>query len=281
MLKKGILKIESIKIKGHGAVILTGPSGCGKGEIANYIMDMFSLNKEYHLSMGQILRDIITMSRADKDFLKKLNDNYNISTDISIFDDANNPSEVITKAKQYREQLKTMIKKDPFFKDMQILSQYAWLTYAVANGLLVPKDWTNRILEAKFESNPDLCKSIFLIDGYPRTIPAAVHMLKLFKKLDIPIIKVIHLSITKTEMIRRAKLRNRLDDNIQALENRFQFYIEQVQPSVDEMKRILGSEYVSLIDAHQPVFDENGSVNVEKSIRKVAKDVIEKIDLSF
>jgi adenylate kinase family enzyme len=281
MLKKGILKIESIKIKGHGAIILTGPSGCGKGEIANYIMDMFSLNKEYHLSMGQILRDIITMSRADKDFLKKLSDNYNISTEISIFDDANNPSEVITKAKQYREQLKTMIKKDPFFKDMQIPSQYAWLSYAVSNGLLVPKDWTNSILEAKFENNSDLCKSIFLIDGYPRTIPAAVHMLKLFKKLDIPIIKVIHLSITKTEMIRRAKLRNRLDDNIQALENRFQFYIEQVQPSVDEMKSILGSEYVSLIDAHQPVFYENGSVNVEKSIRKVANDVIETIDLSF
>jgi adenylate kinase family enzyme len=174
-----------------------------------------------------------------------------------------------------------MISKDPFFKNSKIISQYAWLCYAVSNGLLVPKEWTNKILEAKFENNKDLQHSIFLIDGYPRTIPAARHMLELFSKLEISIIKVIHLSITKSEMIRRAKLRNRLDDNYQALENRFQFYIEQVQPSVDEMKKILGSEYVALIDAHQPVFNQDGSVNIEYSIRKVAKDVMESLELSF
>ncbi len=281
MLKRSELKIKSIKVDGSGAIILTGPSGCGKGEIANYIFDMFSLDRKFHLSMGQILRDIINMSRENYEFLNMLGEKYKISMDISIFDSLNNPPEVVDKAKQFENELWNMIKKDPFFVDKQKPSQYAWLCYAVSNGLLVPKEWTNNILEAKFENNTELRHSIFLIDGYPRTIPAAKHMLELFSKLDISIIKVIHLSITKSEMIRRAKLRNRLDDNYQALENRFQFYIEQVQPSVDEMKRILGSEYVALIDAHQPVFNEDGSANIEDSIRKVAKDVMETLELTF
>lgn len=281
MVLRGRLSIKSINVGGCGAIILTGPSGCGKGEIAKYLVNVLQLENKYHLSMGEILRSIIIKAKSDKIFLDSLSNKYKISTKISIFNSKYNSSNVILKAEQYKDAIMKMINDDPFFENKEIISQFAWLCYAVSNGLLVPKEWTNKVLEANFENNEEIRKSIFLLDGYPRTISAAQHMLKLFERLEIPIIKIIHLSITKREMLRRAQLRDRFDDNITALENRFQFYIEQVQPSVDEIKRIIGSDSVVLIDAHQPVLGEDDKLDTTKSIHKVAKNVIKSLELEF
>jgi len=281
MIKKGCLSIKSINVEGKGAIILTGPSGCGKGEIARYLVNMFMLDEKFHLSMGEILRSLIEKARNDKDFLEILHSKYGISYKVSIFTPEYNSASVISKAEQHKSNIENMIKNDDFFPNKKEITQFAWLCYAVANGLLVPKEWTNKILEATFENNYDLRNALFLLDGYPRTTAAARHMIDLFDRLNIPIIKVIHLSITKTEMIRRTQLRNRNDDNMAALENRFQFYIEQVQPSVDEIKKILGCDSVSLIDAHQPVIEENGELNVLNSIEKVAKNVISSLNITF
>ncbi len=280
-IKNGVLSIKSIEVEGKGAIILTGPSGCGKGEIAKYLAEMFSIDDEYHLSMGEILRNLISKALTDKDFLKRLETKYNISNKISIFETNNNSQDLILKASKYKSELEYLIKNNPNFKDNKTITQFVWLYYAVNNGLLVPKEWTNNILEATFRENEKLRNALFLLDGYPRTIEASRHMLDLFSKLNIPVIKIVHLSITKSEMLRRARLRNRHDDNIKALENRFHFYIEQVQPSVDEMKKILGSDSVVLIDAHQPVFNNDGNMDVRKSIKKVAQNVLKSINLSF
>lgn len=279
MFRKSELRIESYNVSGCGAVILTGPSGCGKGEIANCLVKTFNLNKEFHLSMGEILRSIINKARTEKDFLQKLQNKYHISNEISIFDENNNDEKVLSKAKEHKERLAVYLNEDPFFTEKKKFTQFVWLNYAVNNGLLVPNEWTFKILEATFEENEKLRNSIFLIDGYPRTIEAARHMLDLFERVNIPVIKIIHLSITKREMIRRAKLRKRLDDNIESLENRFNFYIDQVQPSIDEMKMILGSDVVQLIDAHQPVFDKDGSLLLQESIENVAEDVINSLNI--
>lgn len=280
-VKKGFLSIKSIEVEGKGAIILTGPSGCGKGEIANYLARIFSIKKEYHLSMGEILRNLIDKSLKNKEFMSKLEAKYNISNKISIFNKNYNPENIVLKASEYKKELNVLINNDPNFKNNKDITQFVWLYYAVNNGLLVPKEWTNNILEATFQENNKLKNALFLLDGYPRTIDASRHMLGLFGKLEIPIVKIVHLSITKNEMLRRAKARKRLDDNTKALENRFQFYIDQVQPSVDEMKRILGSDAVALIDAHQPIFNDDGMIDISKSIEKVAKSVLESINLIF
>ncbi len=281
MLEKMKLKAKSVKIEGKGAIILTGPSGCGKGEVAKHIFEMFALDEKLHLSMGQMLRNIIAKSRNDDTFLVKLGEKYKISTNVSIFDETLNHKEVIEHALSHKKKLKAFIDQEDFFEDKHNMSQYAWLCYTVSNGLLVPELWTRYILEAAFNEDEALKNEVFLIDGYPRTIPAARHMLSLFKDLNIPIIKVVHLYITKNEMLRRAGARNRIDDKLEALENRFQFYIDKVQPSIDEMKRILGNDCVALIDAHQPVFNEDGQINVEESIKRVATDVINSLGISF
>jgi adenylate kinase family enzyme len=280
-VKNGILSIKSMEVEGKGAIILTGPSGCGKGEVAKYLAKIFSIDNKYHLSMGEILRNLINRALSEESFLKKLETKYNISNKVSIFDTKYNSENIVVKATQYKEELDYIIKNDPNLKNIKEVTQFVWLYYSVNNGLLVPKEWTNNILEATFKENEKLRNALFLLDGYPRTIEASKHMLNLFDRLDIPIVKIVHLSITKSEMLRRASLRNRHDDNIKALDNRFLFYIEQVQPSVDEMKKILGSDSVVLIDAHQPVFNNDDTMNVSKSIEKVAQSVLKSINLTF
>ena len=91
--------------------------------------------------------------------------------------------------------------------------------------------------------------------------------------MEVPILKVLHLSISKDEMRVRAGKRGRADDNADALNSRFDFYVENVQPSIDYIKTELGGSKVSLIDAHQPVFiEENGErkFHLKHSIDNVA-----------
>jgi adenylate kinase family enzyme len=96
---------------------------------------------------------------------------------------------------------------------------------------------------------------------------------------NIPIIKVVHLSISKDEMIKRALGRKRSDDKKESLERRYQFYIEHVQPSIDYLKVRLGSSKVTLIDAHQPVYNQLGIIDIEKSIKQVTLDVLKSLGL--
>ena len=121
--------------------------------------------------------------------------------------------------------------------------------------------------------NQDAYKSPFILDGYPRTIAAAEHLLGYLKSMEVPILKVLHLSISKDEMRVRAGKHGRADDKADALNSRFDFYVENVQPSIDYIKTELGGSKVSLIDAHQPVFiEENGErkFHLKHSIDNVA-----------
>jgi adenylate kinase family enzyme len=156
-------------------------------------------------------------------------------------------------------------------------SQLEWLEYCTMNGLLVPNRWTQDLIAAHIEHTPALRNSAFILDGYPRTVAAAKHLLELLRRVDIPVSMVLHLSISKQEMISRARLRGRQDDDEQALLSRYNFYVESVQPSVDFLKLELGPERVALIDAHQPVYEGSGAqrrLKLEDSISNVVTSVL-------
>jgi len=56
------------------------------------------------------------------------------------------------------------------------------------------------------------------------------------------------------------------------LRSRFEFYVENVQPSVDYLKTELGGDAVALIDAHQPAYvevDGKRTFHLERSIENV------------
>ncbi|MBN2795193.1 MAG: nucleoside monophosphate kinase [Clostridia bacterium] len=272
MIKQGEIKIkvEQVSVSGRGAIILTGPSSCGKGEVANGLRRFLDLPKTKHLSMGDMLRSTIYKARNDANFRNRLSTIYQIQDQISIFDEAYNDANLISKTDRYLSVL-----KDQYGS---FVSQLDWLEFCVQNGLLIPDQWTINIINAAFESEATLKDEIFIIDGYPRTVQAAEALLKTFENLDIPIIKVVHLSITKDEMIKRAMGRNRQDDQKESLERRYQFYVENVQPSIDYLKATLGSSYVSLIDAHQPIYIDS-QFDLSASIDKVTLDVVNALGL--
>lgn len=266
--------VEKVRVEGNGVIVLTGPSSCGKGEIAKSLCKFLSIPKERHLSMGEILR--ITIARAESDalFRNKLSEEYNISDKKSILDINENKIEIVNKAESYIDELKSFFKKE-----QNEISQLDWLQFCVNKGLLIPDEWTERIMEASIEGFCELHKDIFILDGYPRTIAAAQHLLATFNKLQIPVIKVLHLSITKHEMKNRALNRKRYDDTEDSLDRRYQFYIDKVQPCIDFLKKSLGANKVALIDAHQPVFLEDGTLDIETSINKVVLSAIQSLGL--
>ena len=234
--------VERVRVEGRGAVLLTGPSSCGKGEVAKAIRSFLSLSEAQHVSMGDVLRRTIRAARADDRFRRRLGEEFGISADVSIFDPGRNPRELIDKVRRYEGRVGRG-------SDAGGVSQLDWLDFCVNQGLLIPDDWTERIIDAHFDATPGLRDGIFILDGYPRTTVAAQRLLRTFGRLDIGVTKVVHLSITKEQMKLRAANRSRGDDTDEALESRYQFYIEKVQPCIDFLKRELGPGKVSLIDA--------------------------------
>jgi adenylate kinase family enzyme len=266
--------VEKVRVEGKGVILLTGPSSCGKGEIAKALCGFLSIPPHKHLSMGDILRNTVQKARQDQSFRHRLAEEYQISDGISIFERDSNKPEITDKAMQYREDLiKTLHLKDSF------ASQLDWLEFCVACGLLVPDEWTVRILDALLEHSPEYHDGIIILDGYPRTRVAAGFLLETLSRLRIPVIKVVHLSITKEEMKKRALSRKRLDDDEDSLERRYQFYIDKVQPCIEYLKYSLGTSAVALIDANQPVYGEDGQADIHASIGQVLLSVMEVLGL--
>lgn len=264
------VNVEKVSVAGAGAIILTGPSSCGKGEVAKQLRHFLSIPEALHFSMGNILRTTIDKARNEESFRILLESKYGISSSKLI----DNPkSHIISSEKymRYFDSIQGYYNKDTF-------SELDWLEFCVNNGLLIPDRWTVNIINAVFETTEGIKDKIFIVDGYPRTVVAAEELLATFERFDIPMFKVIHLSITKNEMKKRASHRNRADDTDESLESRYQFYIDNVQPSIDYMKETLGSHMVKLIDAHQAVWDQ-GNLDLDRSINNVVQSVLGALDL--
>ncbi|MFK7894391.1 MAG: nucleoside monophosphate kinase [Myxococcota bacterium] len=267
-----LVRVERIALRGPGVVILTGPSSCGKGEVASALCDLLSIDPNRHLSMGVILRSTVERSKSDSAFAAMLEEKYSLSKTVSIFDCIDTNDELTDKVMRHLEDLERYFGRKPsrFISDdvsgRPEVSQLEWLEFCTARGLLIPNRWTqdlisadiDRILKAKpgDEDGAANFKSPFILDGYPRTVAAAQHLLGFLRSSGVPVLKVLHLSISKAEMSARAGKRGRADDHEEALRSRFEFYVENVQPSVDYLKTELGGDAIALIDAHQPFFTE-------------------------
>lgn len=263
---RSLVRVERIALRGPGVVILTGPSSCGKGEVAAALCDMLSIDRGRHLSMGEILRSTVERSKADAKFSALLEGKYALSKSVSILDCIDSNDELEEKVRRYLPDLEKHFGRKPSrFVSEEVsgapfVSQLDWLEFCTASGLLIPNRWTQDLISAEIERivshEPDAHRAPFILDGYPRTVAAAQHLLAFLRSLEIPILKVLHLSISKAEMSARAGKRGRSDDNEEALRSRFEFYVENVQPSVDYLKTELGGDAVALIDAHQPAYVE-------------------------
>jgi len=264
-LPPSLVRVEKIALRGPGVVILTGPSSCGKGEVAQALCEMLSIDPERHLSMGGILRNTVERSKADKGYATLLAEKYSLANDVSIFECIDTTDELSEKVRRYQPELQKLFNRDI---SADGVSQLEWLEFCTIRGLLIPNRWTqdlisaeiDTILQTKNNDGTDSHGLPFILDGYPRTVAAAEHLLGFLNSVNVPVLKVLHFSISKDEMRSRAGKRGRADDHEEALRSRFEFYVENVQPSVDYMKTELGGSAISLIDAHQPEFYEEAGL---------------------
>jgi len=255
--------------------------------VANALCDLLSIDARRHLSMGAILRSTIERSKSDPDFMRLLEEKYALSRETSIFDCVDTTDELTQKVRRHLPGLERFFGRTPSrFISEELsgtpeVSQLEWLEFCTARGLLIPNRWTQDLISAEIErtlaSVDDEGDSPFILDGYPRTVAAARHLLSFLRSVEVPVLKVLHLSISKAEMTARAGKRGRFDDDEEALRSRFDFYVENVQPSVDYLKTELGGDRVALIDAHQPAFvqvDGERVFHLQRSIENVVSTAL-------
>jgi adenylate kinase family enzyme len=276
------LIIRDIEITGSGVIILTGPSSCGKGEIAKALCELLSIERDRWLSMGDILRRTYERARQP-DFVQLLQERYSISDQVPILGCIDSTPDLARKVEDQAVALAAdLARKRGAPADWRTTSQLDWLEYCTTHGLLVPNRWTQALIAADIQQLPELDRKIFLLDGYPRTRVAAERLLEDLAALDLPVLKVLHLSISKQEMLHRAGLRARIDDDTASLIKRFDFYVESVQPSVDYLKEQLGSDRIALIDAHQPHYtmqDGASRLDLGRSIENVVRSALRGLGL--
>lgn len=265
------IKMERVSLKGPGVLILTGPSSCGKGEAAAVLSQVLSIPASHHLSMGDILRTAFQRAKDDPSYAYLLGDKYKISAAANIFDCVDTTEELTRKVLNYLPQLERYFGRTNMQKNT---SQLEWLEFCTMHGLLVPNRWTQDFISAHIEHNPEFRCEPFILDGYPRTVKAAEHLLTFLRQVEIPVIKVLHLSISKQEMLSRAFKRGRADDDEQSLLSRYQFYVENVHPSVDYLKSELGYGSIALIDAHQPVYINNPQQQRQLDLQRSILNVV-------
>ena len=78
-LTPSLIRVEKIALNGPGVVILTGPSSCGKGEVASALCELLSIDPDRHLSMGVILRTTVERARDNDDYASLLAERYSLS----------------------------------------------------------------------------------------------------------------------------------------------------------------------------------------------------------
>ena len=76
----------------------------------------------------------------------------------------------------------------------------------------------------------DEMKKGFILDGFPRTINQAIALDRLFEDLDYNDVKIIYLSVTKDELLKRLMGRGRKDDSLETVKHRLDIYKEQTAP---------------------------------------------------
>ncbi|MFM9863718.1 MAG: nucleoside monophosphate kinase [Micropepsaceae bacterium] len=260
-----------------GAIIVTGPSSCGKGEISKALCERLAIPAERWLSMGTILRAVCE-GTCDDTFIAELEARHAISDVVPIFATTDITEALSEKIERHKSGLTKMFAARSGRRmrpaGWRTTTALDWLEYCTSHGLLVPNRWTQELIATRIAEVAQPPSGSLIFDGYPRTPSAAKHLLDTLESLAIPVWKVLHLSISKQEMLHRAVLRRRGDDDANALLKRYEFYVDSVQPSVDYMKDRLGSGSVALIDAHQPSYDmKDGArvLNLARSIGNVVR----------
>lgn len=104
----------------------------------------------------------------------------------------------------------------------------------VEKGSLVPDDIMVGIVKEALIKG--ITENGFILDGFPRTIPQAEELAKIFEELNHNNILVLHLTADENELVRRLLNRGRGDDNEEIIKHRLRIYEEATKPVIDFYK---------------------------------------------
>ncbi len=203
----------------RGVFLLLGASGSGKGTVAKQLLELGVV--KHHISMGDLLRGMIERIRDSPEKRSKLEQEL----------------------------------ADPIPNGFS--SKVSYFEHCVEHGSLIPNSWTKAVIEQELLHRPELQTVPWVMDGYPRRIEAAKHLLKTLGTLEIPLLAAIHLSISLPQMQKRLLARGRGDDTPQAIANRFKFYQDHVLPTL----AFLGNK-VKLLEVDTHTFETSNPEQV-------------------
>ena len=106
----------------------------------------------------------------------------------------------------------------------------------IKQGQLIPDSLMIRILEEIIDNDPK-AKDGVILDGFPRTVPQADALKRLFERRGQKLHHVIGLEVPEDELVERMILRGqqtgRADDNPETIKNRLKVYHESTTPLRD------------------------------------------------
>lgn len=169
-----------------------------------------------HVSMGQLLRDIVATTRRDR-----------------------------VQRAEVNAELRALLPdgaRDPLGE----------VERCMGAGLLIPNVWTQHLISRQLRESLTLQQGRWLLDGYPRRVVVARHLLTTLQALDLPVLKVVHLNIDAAEQARRSLARRRDDDSPEAIARRWAIYEQEVLPTIAFLRGALPPGTVCDIDASTP-----------------------------
>ena len=98
-------------------------------------------------------------------------------------------------------------------------------------GALVPDQVTNSMVEQRLTE--DVCRSGFLLDGFPRTVSQAEALEVVLRDRDCVIDTVLALDVPDDQLVERLLARGRADDTEDVIRHRQQLYREETAPLLD------------------------------------------------
>ena len=116
-------------------------------------------------------------------------------------------------------------------------SPLEYLLHCVTNGLLIPDAWTQAVIERHLHTRSEQAPNgLWALDGYPRTVGAARHLIEALERTATPLLGAVHLCVSDSVAMQRLLTRGRADDSTTAILERLEFYRHSVVPTLDWLK---------------------------------------------
>ncbi|MDD3662343.1 MAG: nucleoside monophosphate kinase [Candidatus Pacebacteria bacterium] len=131
-------------------------------------------------------------------------------------------------------------------------------------GLLVPDLITNSLFVSELLSSLKPTENLF-IDGIPRSINQAQAIIEFMNFYNRSEVVIINIEVGQDEAKKRMLLRKRPDDNEDSINERFNFYKNNVLPAIEYLKEKSDFKYI-LIDG-------------EKTIEEIHLDILKSLNL--